>query len=408
MEHEWKRIARALTDCRSFLEACDTPVRVYPMTDGDKSAQQIEQESAQRAAMESVVNATCHSLGVTPPALCQLEPGNASSLEIGLSRFLALSVPASPLPLSAEDEQKGCTATALEELLRKRQVWHKGSRVLSVYEAGEPSSVAVLLVPPCGVPAVALRPWMQRLGEKYLTLTWESDLMFSQDPLPALTGDPVQAICDEITNLIAAYDLTHVHLIGICGGAASSLLAAVQIPAHIASLSICHGDIKVGDESPRTPFQEQFEDMLYDAQESVEQATSIYETLLDPGFALSIPARLGPFVLYPYTRFSLFQRYALINSALMNFDALSIADQITCPVLLLTSQNDRMAHPEPSRRLAGLLSQGTLLERSKGDHLDVLLEDQELLSSVSDFIESVSTTHLPARSCGGSSTLTKG
>ena len=92
----------------------------------------------------------------------------------------------------------------------------------------------------------------------------------------------------------------------------------------------------------------------------------------------------------------------------MNFDALSIADQITCPVLLLTSQNDRMAHPEPSRRLAGVLSQGTLLERSKGDHLDVLLEDQELLSSVSDFIESVSTTHLPARSCGGSSTLAKG
>lgn len=408
MEHEWKRITQALTDCRSFLEACDTPVRIYPMTNGENSAQQIEQKPAQLAAMESVVNATCRSLGVTPPALCQLEPSNASSLEIGLSRFLALSVPASPFQLSAEDEQKGCAATALEEHLRKRHVRHKGSRVLTVYEVGEPSSVAVVLAPPCGVPAVALRPWMQRLGGKYLTLTWESDLMFSQDPLPALAGDPVLAICDEITDLIAAYDLTHVHLIGICGGAASSLLAAAQIPAHIASLSICHGDIKVADESPRTPFQEQFEGMLYDAQQSVEQAISIYETLLDPGFALSIPARLGPFVLYPYTRFSLFQRYALINCALMNFDALPIADQITCPVLLLTSQNDRMAHPEPSRRLASVLSQGTLLERAKGDHLDVLLEDQELLNSVSDFIESVSTTHLPARNCGGFSTLAKG
>ena len=79
------RVARALDDCRSFLSACTTSPRVYPI-----DSHCVVGDVGCGVTFQARLRALCSALDVSLPAFCTVRPTDATSLDIGLSRFLAL------------------------------------------------------------------------------------------------------------------------------------------------------------------------------------------------------------------------------------------------------------------------------------------------------------------------------
>jgi pimeloyl-ACP methyl ester carboxylesterase len=194
------------------------------------------------------------------------------------------------------------------------------------------------------------------------------------------------------------HGIQRAHLIGICGGAPIALAAAAELGPRVASVVVCHADLNFGAQVPRTPFQQQFQGFLCDAATSLERAKAVLDMFLDPNMLFGMPAPLAPFIVYPYCDLELFYRYAKINHGLMAYNASEVARRLDQRVLIVTSRTDRMTHPASSYYLHRIVNDSELSERETGSHHDVLLPDQELFTTILEFVGAdVGATSLAAR-----------
>jgi pimeloyl-ACP methyl ester carboxylesterase len=272
------------------------------------------------------------------------------------------------------------------EIIRYR-IKSVGVPSFEVYSQGKyNSNEAVILIPPCGVPAQLFEPWLGILGVNHYTLTMENPFLFGEPySLPDPSGDIFQEV-EYIGAILKENNISRAHLVGICGGVPIALAATVQFSEQIASLIVCHGDLNFGLNTPRLPFQKQFQGLLSDAANNLSRAKEVYNLFLDPAILFNLPSQLGPFVLYPYSDFRLFHRYSKINSGLMSFNAKKTAQKITQPVMIITSQDDRMTHPGASYLLHQIIKSSFIWERKSGSHHDILLGNKEIFIAISQFL----------------------
>lgn len=374
------RLVQALDDCRGFLASCAHPPRVFSRAPMDDAAF----DAADRA-----LAALCDALALPPFQCCARRPSDVNSLDLALSRYLAFGPDlALPEPADARAAVAQWRLTARRPLVETIATGSGGPARLEVWPAPRPAPDAptIVLVPLCGVPMAALRPVMRALAQQHTTLCWESPALFGDDPLARIAADPVGALAAEVVEVIRARRLDQVHLVAICAATAPALVAAAALGPQVRSLTICHAAVKVGEHDPATPFEQQYNAMLHDICACEDKARTLHGTLLEPGFAMSLPAELAPFILHPYTRFALLRRHALAHSAATSFDARTVASRIGCPTRILTTSADRMVHPEQSRQLARLLPDASLHEFDSGNHLDVLLDGNAFLPLITSFI----------------------
>ncbi|MBA5606569.1 hypothetical protein H3H36_14525 [Duganella sp. FT3S] len=373
------RLVQQLDDCRGFLASCEQPPRVFSRAPMDEAAF----DAAERA-----LAALCEALALPPFRCCARRPSDVNSLDLALSRYLAFGPDlALPEPAQARAVVAQWRLTACSPVVETIATGGGPAR-LETWPAPRPAPDAptIVLVPLCGVPMAALRPVMRALARQHTTLCWESPALFGDDPLARIAADPVGALAGEVVAVIRARRLERVHLVAICAATAPALVAAATLGPQLGSLTICHAAVKVGDHDPATPFEQQYNTMLQDICASEAQARTLHATLLEPGFAMSLPAELAPFILHPYTRFALLRRHALVHSAATSFDARTVAPRLACATRILTTSADRMVHPEQSRRLAQLLPRASLHEFDSGNHLDVLLDGNPFLPLITSFI----------------------
>lgn len=374
------RLVQALDDCRGFLASCEHPPRVFSRAPMDHAAF----DAAERA-----LAALCQALALPRLQCCARRPSDVNSLDLALSRYLAFGP---ELVLPAPEHARAVVAqwrlAARTPVVETIDTGSGGPARLELWPAPHPAPDAstIVLVPLCGVPMAALRPVMRALAQQHTTLCWESPALFGDDPLARIAADPVGALAAEVVAVIRARRLERVHLVAICAATAPALVAAATLGPRLRSLTICHAAVKVGDHDPATPFEQQYNTMLQDICASEAQARTLHGTLLEPGFAMSLPAELAPFILHPYTRFALLRRHALVHSAATSFDARTVAPRVACATRILTTSADRMVHPQQSRRLAQLLPQASLHEFDSGNHLDVLLDGNPFLPLITSFI----------------------
>jgi pimeloyl-ACP methyl ester carboxylesterase len=379
-------VAGVLDACRPLLEAGREVLRVFPAGD---SAQALGPAGVDRC--NEVLAAIGKAYGYQTPHFVAPAPNDPSALEAALSTFCGLepglwaAVAASDRPVELPAEPPLLGPGPRER--RQRVPAAGGLPAFDAFSLGSRGGEAVVVVPPCGVPATLLRPWLAEFGTDRLALTYENPYLFGEwESLPSPDGDFTQETA-YIGALLREYGVSRVHLIGICGGAPLALAAAADLGPAVASMVLCHPDLNFGPGVTRSPFQAQFQGYLLEAGSDRRRARDVLDLFLDPHMLTGVPPRLAPYVLYPYSDLELFQRYSRINHGLMSYDATDAAAKADQRLLVITSGADRMTHPAAARHLHAMVPGSVLAERETGNHHDILLPTAELFAELRTFLD---------------------
>jgi pimeloyl-ACP methyl ester carboxylesterase len=379
-------VAAVLEACQPLLDSSRDVLRVFPT---GAAAAGFDPAGADRC--NEVLAAIGEAYGYATPRFVAPAPYDPSALEAALSTFCgldqelwpAVAGSSGPLGLPAEPPRLGP-----EPRERRRRVPAAGGMpAFDAFSLGEAGGEAVVVIPPCGVPATLLRPWLAEFGADRLALTYENPYLFGGwESLPPPDGDFAQET-SYIGALLREYGVCRAHLIGICGGAPLALAAAADLGPIVASMVLCHPDLNFGPGVTRSPFQAQFQGYLSEAGYDPRRARDVLDLFLDPHMLHGVPPKLAPYVLYPYGDLELFRRYARINHGLMAYDANNAADKADQRLLIITSGADRMTHPDAARHLHGVVAGSVLAERDTGNHHDILLPTAELFARLRSFID---------------------
>lgn len=391
------KLVERLIQCQAMLSAGRRELRVFPIDNGTEG---VTLSAAEILACREVVRRIGERLSLAVPVITWPAPSAPISLETALSRYINLNI----------QEWKNISllsgSSMLDKLLDKsshpptvtEDVFQAtGLPEISVFSAGRPQDDAYFIIPPCGVPAALFYPWMEEFAKDGYAITNESPYIFGKkSSLAGLTGD-VQSEAAFIKAVVAYYGIRRAHFIGICGGAPIALAAAAALPEYAASVFICHGDLYLGADTPRTPFQRQFQALLAEADSGTRRAKEILALLLDPSMLFGVPDQLAPFILYPYADLDIFRRYAKCNYGIMAYDTSNVAQHLSCPVFITTSKNDRMTHPDASILLHSLITGSELHVRESGNHHDALLLNSSMFSAMKTFARRTATWRVQSR-----------
>jgi pimeloyl-ACP methyl ester carboxylesterase len=174
---------------------------------------------------------------------------------------------------------------------------------------------------------------------------------------------------------------------GVCGGAAVALAAPAQRPDRVSSLSHWPADLELGGDAEKTDHQINLRALLDLGGESRDTAAWLRDKLTS-GPMTGVPERIGPLVVRPYATTELFYRYAKLTAATMHWDSRPSAATVDQPCLVVTSEDDDMAHPAGSRRLAEIVRGARLVVAEHGTHLDAFRATAEQVRSLRSFLAS--------------------
>jgi 3-oxoadipate enol-lactonase len=273
--------------------------------------------------------------------------------------------------------------------------------LVPAYAAGDPQAPAVVIASACGMPARLAERWMRRLAADHHVLTWESRALFADVDVGVgggvrATGDrradvPV-GVAAQAGDLVAVMDhfgVATAHVAGLCGGAVVALEAAAAEPERVTSLSLWHGDLDLGPDTPKTDHQRNLQALMELATGSPEDAARLHAVVCQ-AILQSVPPDLAHLVLYPYVTPGLLHRYSRLNGAIMAHDVSDRCGEVTQPAVVVTSRDDSTAHPEGSRLLAAGLPRARLVVNEHGDHLSVFRGEPALLADAVRLIRDVS------------------
>jgi pimeloyl-ACP methyl ester carboxylesterase len=387
------RLATALISSKDLLSSSEQVLQIFPiireknLVDGKGLAQTESQQC------NHILKIIAAELQIVAPHFIPLAK-KPRSLDTAISRICDLNLEewkalaaCSFAESYIKDLIEGLKFSHLEKFSVNFKVQEENLPEFEVFTKGKPAKEAVILIPPCALPARFFQPWLEAFGKHYYTLILENPFLFRNWKSLSEPSSDILFELNYIKAVLEREGISSAHIIGICGGAPIALAAAAHFSQTVASVIICHGDLNFGQKTPRTPFQDQFYALLSDSARSVVRAEEVYSLFLDPSLLFGIPDTMGPFILYPYADFRLFQRYAKLNSAIMAFDSTRVAEKLIQPLMIVTSPNDKMAHPGASYLLHEKVKRSTVWQHKINNHHDSLLGSSELFSAISKFIE---------------------
>lgn len=273
------------------------------------------------------------------------------------------------------------------ELTRRFEVKVTGTTI-PAYSRGRADAPAIVLAVPCGYPAVLCAAWMRALSTDHFVVTWETRGMFGNELTPEefeALGGSVSAQAEDLWAVLDEAGVERAHLMGLCGGAVIAAQAALLRERAVASLSLWHGDFS-GSVGVLTDHQRNFKALLEIAACGRDVAALVRESLMSVALD-GLPAELSRLLASPYESDERFYRYAVLVAATMNTDMGETLSRVTAPALVVTSGDDRTAHPDGSAWAARTLPNAYLRERGGGDHLSAFAADAECRRLLAEFLD---------------------
>jgi pimeloyl-ACP methyl ester carboxylesterase len=344
---------------------------------------------------------------ITPPG-AGIAPG-ADRLQVILSAMFAAVGLAPPVVRAADDDELSLSECVINERLREAldgipqggfdglrevddvarlpayvrqyldEVYHDGVVIdaldsldgapLTTYRSvGKQHSVVLAL--PCGAPFQMARAWVAFLRRSYNVVTWETRSVAHRGGAGADDWRAyLDAQSDDLQAVVQRYCPEPPHVMGICGGAVVALNAARRKGLRLAGMSLWYGDYNFNDSSLQTDYQRNLQWMMETAGGGRESAQIVHDLFNDKAMLKSLNKRHAAAILCPYADVDSLWRYALLNGAIMAADVAAIAAELAMFISVISSENDRTAHPGGSRRLAELLVNSRLYMEQDGDHL---------------------------------------
>ena len=254
---------------------------------------------------------------------------------------------------------------------------------LNAYTFGLNDKPTVVMALPCGMPLVIAQKWIEHLSKEYLVITWETRGLFAGINLTNFTLD---ANVQDLIHIIDHFHLQSVHVFGICSGAVIALKAMHQFPEKFSNASLWHGDYNWRDKQMLTKYQKDLKATLCIAKMSIDEASVIRDIICVNQSRNTLPAKLSCIFMYPYLNEKLFFNYARLNESIQDFEINEIVKEIGHSVLIATSVDDTISHPQGSTRLSEELKKCIYYERADGDHSTFFEAPLELLETFKIFM----------------------
>lgn len=260
-----------------------------------------------------------------------------------------------------------------------------GARLRS-YAAGATEQPAIVLALACGMPAPLCEPWMRSLAHACRVVTWETRGLFGEldDAAFDRLSHGVDAQARDLIAVMDHHGIARAHVMGMCGGAVIAVKAAASHPDRIGSLSLWHGDFS-GSPGPTTMHQQNLKALMAMAVTRRVDAAAIWSTLVNSAMS-AVPPDLAHLVTYPYVTPELFYRYCVLTLATMTTDVSADLRSLSQPALVVTSADDRTAHPAGSRAAAAALRRAALRVEPHGDHISAFGAGDRLEELLSGFL----------------------
>ncbi|WP_434739720.1 alpha/beta fold hydrolase [Micromonospora sp. SH-82] len=254
--------------------------------------------------------------------------------------------------------------------------------VLPTWYAGDRSRPAVLIASACGMPARLAERWVRRLARDHFVVVPQTRGLFAPDPAGRVDAT-TQA--DDLVTVLDHLRLDRAHVIGLCGGAVLAVVAAARRPDRVESLSLWHGDFDLGGESPKTDHQRNLQALMEMAARDENRAAAVHAVLAHTMLGVAPPG-LAHLVVYPYVRPDLLHRYCRLNGAIMATDLRPYLTGLSPRTLVVTSRDDRTAHPDGSRAVAARIPGAALHVTEHGDHLSLFRAGDALMDLAVRFV----------------------
>ncbi|MEV7390528.1 alpha/beta hydrolase [Streptomyces sp. NPDC091215] len=337
-----------------------------------------------------LVAAVCRELGIALAFDGPLDDHALQSLAAEIQRAQRAPELAGLTPREAAD-----TARLIRDEedagLRLHTVVRPDGAELQVVETGPETGPCVLLSSACGMSYRLALPWLHALGAGHRCVVLQTRGTGEPVAGPAdfdryASGVPEQA--GDVLAVADALGIGSCHLMGLCGGAVPALLAAVQEPSLVRSVSLWHADLELGPEAAKSDHQTNLRSLLDLAGESRDTAGWLRDKIAS-GPMTGVPPQVGPLVVRPYATAELLYRYARLTGATMHWDSRATAARVTQPTLIVTSEDDHTAHPDGSRRLARLVPDARLVVTAHGTHLDAFRASPEQVHTLLAFLGEV-------------------
>lgn len=363
-------LAVAVLSLRPLAEAC-SPLP-WPAGHGEPACAALAVRLAERAGLDPAVGAGDLRLaGIVEGVLKahQIRDASAEASDAELDLLLAQAA-----------------AAGFDAMRCPGEVAVPGAR-LRTYAAGDPSRPCIVLASACGMPARLCEPWMRFLSATHRVVTWETRGLFG-GPVTAEAFDAGDcSLAQQGADLLAVMDhheIGSAHVMGMCGGAVIALSTAAAAPERVSSLSLWHGDFS-GSPGPVTDHQANLKALMAMAAGGRQDASAINGALAQTALS-GVPPELAHLVGYPYLTDELFYRYCVLTGATMTTDVSPLLEKVSQPALVVTSRDDRTAHPGGSLRAAELLANATLRVEDRGDHISAFGAGDGLRGLLVDFL----------------------
>lgn len=368
-------LTRGIQEIRPLAGAMEVPPRVAP---------------ADRNGLQRVLDRVTSHLTAPPLELAPRK--TLGTFDRVVSARLGLDRLAGPLVLGGALDRPDEVAEVVDATLagdfdtycEHATVCADDGAPVPAYAAGDPDTPGVVLVSACGMPARLVEQWMRRLAVRNRVVTWESRALFGEVERFHGATD-VDAQVRDLFAVMDHFGLPDAHVAGLCGGAVIALAAARSRAERVCSLSLWHGDFELAHHAPKTDHQRDLQTLMAMAAENRVSAGGVH-AVLRQSMTATVPSDLAHLVLYPYATPELFFRYCQLNGSIMRADVAAGLSAIRQPTLVVTSEDDRTAHPDGSRYVAAALPDARLVVSGHGDHLALFRTESPLLTLAVRFI----------------------
>lgn len=385
------RLTKSVLSVKPLVAGLGTQVRVVPVARGS-NVSPSDWSAGQWNSLGKLLNRVARGAKVADLALSRdavfddlhvFERVVSSRLALAEWANLAAAIPKNLLR-EVDEIAAATVAESFEGFCQKETIRSYDGVPLNVYTAGRGDDV-VVIIPACGMPAALVESWIRFLARDRRVLTWESRGLFGAIDQ---RSDYAVDIVVQTADLFAVMDhcaVSRAHVLGLCGGAVIALAAAADRPESISSLSLWHGAYSFAGGSPTTTHQHGIVELMTMAARSRAAAQAIHAAFCQVALK-STPADVAHFVLYPYASPELFYRYCRLNSGITSTDVEQYLAHVKQPTLVVTSEDDQIAHPAGSKRVAVGLPNSWLRVAATGDHISLFYADETLLRIADDFI----------------------
>lgn len=400
MREEVVALAQAVLSVRPLIDVLPQPVVVLGGPPQGATASSFE---GPLGAIRLLHRITSH-LGA--PHL-EVRPGDAAGppgpFERVVSDRLSLDTyghSAAPFDVGLGDEIEeivdAVVADSFDGFCSRSSVISEDGVAFPAYTAGDPTAAPVLVISACGMPAKLCEAWVRALAERYFVITWETRDLFLDGPGGADVPWDVAAQTSDAIAVLDHFGVRSAHLMGLCGGAVLALSAAASEPDRVESLSLWHGDLDLGPGHPKTDHQRNLQAVMTMTGEGKVSPAAVRATLGQT--LLGQVPDLAHLVLYPFATPELLLRYCRLNGSIMTTDVRDYIPHVRQPTLIVTSEDDRTAHPGASSAVAAALEDARLHVAPTGDHISMFRGPAALLRLATEFIAAAARPALaPAR-----------